>query len=50
MTFFTFLGIISLGFLIDEFVRYGMEETSIFSHKKSATNSRQAELHNHYNA
>lgn len=50
MSFFTFLGFLATGFLIDEFIRYGMNETSIFTHKKSAATSDQAELHNHYNA
>lgn len=45
MSFLEFMGIAFIGFLLDEFVRYGMEETSIFSHKRS----NQTELHNHYN-
>lgn len=49
MSFLEFLGIAFIGILVDEYVRYSMDETSIFSHKKSAATSDQAELHNHYN-
>lgn len=50
MSFLEFLGITFIGLLVDEYVRYSMDETSIFSHKKSAATSDQAELHNHYKA
>ncbi len=50
MSFLEFIGIAFIGFLLDEYVRYSMDETSVFSHKKSATTSDQTELHNHYNA
>ena len=34
MSFLEFLGIAFIGFLTNEYVRYSMDETSIFSHKK----------------
>lgn len=50
MSFLEFMGIAFVGFLLDEYVRYSMDETSIFSHKKSVAARNQAELHNHYKA
>lgn len=51
MSFLEFLGIAFIGLLVDEYVRYSMDETSVFKYKKSATPSHHAEeLHNHYKA
>ncbi len=50
MSFLEILGIVFIGVILDEYARFSMDETSIFTHKKSAATSDQAELHNHYNA